>query len=113
MSAAITACSIFFRAKAYRYDELLTAWQRYVLGQEQAVEVEGRCVLLGDHTHVIKDGGRMPGVVSLRESSETQRKPSYFRGQCWGAISLVVGSLCACFCLPIQLQIHLGFRHTF
>jgi hypothetical protein len=75
------------------YDALLGAWQRYVLSQESAVEVEGRCVLLGDHTHVVKDGRRMPGVVSLRESSKTQRKPSYFRGQCWGAIALVVGTL--------------------
>ena len=58
-----------------------------MLSQEQAVEVEGRYVLLGDHTHVVKDGGRMPGVVSLREHSETQRKPSYFRGNAgalWG-----------------------------
>jgi hypothetical protein len=101
----------FFRSKAYGYDALLGAWQRYVLSQETAVEVEGRCVLLGDHTHVVKDGGRMPGVVSLRETSETQRKPSYFRGQCWGAIGLVVGTLGACFCLPLELRIHQGFRH--
>ncbi len=63
----------FFRSKAYGFDELLDAWQRYVLSQEVAVKLEGRCVLLGDHTHVVKDGGRMPGVVSLRETSETQQ----------------------------------------
>lgn len=68
-------------------------------------------MLLGDHTHVVKDGGRMPGVVSMRETSETQRKPSYFRGQCWGAIGLVVGTLEACFCLPLELRIHQGFVH--
>ena len=111
MSAATIACSIFFRSQAYSYGELLATWHRYVLSQGQAVEVEGRCVLLGDHTHVVKDGGRMPGVVSLRELSETQRKPSYFRGQCWGAVGLVVGSLGACFCLPLELRIHQGFRH--
>ena len=111
MSAAIIACSIFFRSKAYRYAELLATWQRYVLSQGQAVELQGRCVLLGDHTHVVKDGARMPGVVSLRENSETQRKPSYFRGQCWGAVGLVVGALEACFCLPLELRIHQGFRH--
>ena len=68
-------------------------------------------MLLGDPTHVVKDGGRMPGVVSLREHSETQGKPSYFRGQCWGAVGLVVGSLSACFCLPLELRIHQGFWH--
>jgi hypothetical protein len=110
-SAVITACSIFFRAKASGISELLAAWHRYVLSQEVAVEVDGRGVLLGDHTHVVKDGGRMPGVVSLRETSETQRKPSYFRGHCWGAVGLVVGALAACFCLPLELRIHQGFRH--
>ncbi len=63
----------FFRSKAYDYGQLLDAWQRYVLSQAVTVEVQGRCVLLGDHTHVVKDGGRMPGVVSLRKTSETQQ----------------------------------------
>ncbi|MDX1506398.1 MAG: transposase [Spongiibacter sp.] len=82
-----------------------------MLSQEVAVEIDGRCVLLGDHTYVVKDGGRMPGVVSLHEHSETQRKPSYFRGQCWGALGLVVGTLTGCFCLPLELRIHQGFVH--
>jgi hypothetical protein len=82
-----------------------------VLEQAQAVVVEGRYVLLGDHTHVVKDGRRMPGVVSLRETSETQHRPSYFRGQCWGALGLAVGTLEACFCLPLELRIHQGFVH--
>ena len=68
-------------------------------------------MLLGDHTYVVKDGGRMPGVVSLHDHSETQHKPSYFRGQCWGALGLVVGSLGACFCLPLELRLHQGFIH--
>ena len=75
------------------------------------MEINGRCILLGDHTHVVKDGGRMPGVVSMHEHSETQRKPSYFRGQCWGALGLVVGALRGCFCLPLELRIHQGFVH--
>ncbi len=75
------------------------------------MEVAGRLVLLGDHTHAVKDGGRMPGVVSLRETSETQSKPSYFRGQCWGAVGALVGTFSACFCLPLNLQIHQGFQH--
>ncbi|MGC1955552.1 MAG: hypothetical protein WA970_23860 [Gammaproteobacteria bacterium] len=53
----------------------------------------------------------MPGVVSLRETSETQHKPSYFRGQCWGALGLVVGTLKECFCLPLELRLHQGFIH--
>jgi len=101
----------FFRSKAYNFGALLAAWQDYVLRQAVAVQVAGRCLLLGDHTYVVKDGGRMPGVVSLHQTSETQHKPSYFRGQCWGAVGLVVGALEACFCLPLELRIHQGFRH--
>ena len=101
----------FFRSKAFCYEKLLTAWSDFVFTQKQNVEVDGRLVVLGDHTHVIKDGGRMPGVVSIRETSETQSKPNYFRGQCWGAIGVLIGSLSACFCLPLHLQLHQGFRH--
>ena len=111
MRQAIRACSIFFRSKAFCYFNLLDTWNRFVLRQNKTIEVDGRYVFLGDHTYVVKDGGRMPGVVSMRQSSETQTKPSYFRGQCWGAIGLLVGSLSACFCLPLQLQIHQGFCH--
>jgi len=50
----------------------------------------------------------MPGVVTLHQNSETQSKPSYFRGQCWGAIGLLVGSLSNAFCLPLSLRIHQG-----
>jgi len=90
---------------------LLAAWHRYVLSEQVTPQVNGRSVLLGDHTHVVKDGGRMPSVVSLRETSETQQKPSYFRGQCWGALGLIVGSVRACFCLPLELRLHQGFVH--
>lgn len=107
----MNGCAIFFRATSYCTEGLRTAWQRFVLSQSLAFKVADRLVLLGDHTLVIKDGGRMPGVVSLRETSETQSKPAYFRGQCWGAVGLLVGSLSQCFCLPLNVQLHQGFRH--
>lgn len=111
MRQATTDCSIFFRSKAYCYETLLATWQRLIAEQGKAVEVSGRKVILGDHTLAVKDGRKMPGVVSLRESSETQSKPDYFRGQCWGAIGLLIGSFSACFCCPLQLQIQQGWRH--
>jgi hypothetical protein len=101
----------FFRSKAYDLETLLATWQGYVWRQAVAVQVAGRAVLLGDHTRVVKEGGRMPGVVSLHDASETPHKPSYFRGHGWGAIGVVVGTLSACFCLPLELRIHQGVRH--
>ena len=105
MKQATTDFSIFFRSKAYCYEALLNAWQKWAVRQGNTVEVSGRKVLLGDHTAAVKDGRRMPGVVSMHESSETQSKPDYFRGQCWGAIGLLIGSLSACFCCPLQMEI--------
>lgn len=111
MNRATIGCSIFFRARSYDLDSLRHCWHRYVFSRITLVEVLGRLVILADHTDVVKDGGRMPGVVSRRETSETQSKPGYFRGQCWGAVGVLVGSLPACFCLPLTLQIHQGFQH--
>ena len=103
--------AIFFRAESYSTQRLREAWQRFVLSERLTFKVADRLVLLGDHTLIVKDGGRMPGVVSLRETSETQSKPAYFRGQCWGAVGLLVGSLSQCFCLPVNMQLHQGFQH--
>jgi hypothetical protein len=74
--------------------------------------VEGRTVLLGDHTYVVKDARRMPGVVTLHQDSETQSKPTYFRGHHWGVVGLLVGSLSQAFCLPLEARLHQGFAHV-
>jgi len=50
-------------------------------------------------------------VVSLRQQSETQSKPSYFRGHCWAVTGLVIGSMAAPYCLPLALCIQLGMIH--
>ncbi len=101
----------FFRSSAWTLSNLVSHWAAFVLKQGETVYVQGRAVLLGDHTHVPKDGRRMPGVVSLHQQSETQSKPSYFRGHCWGAIGIVIGTMALPFCLPLDLAIHLGLLH--
>jgi hypothetical protein len=53
----------------------------------------------------------MPGVVTLHQNSETQSKPSYFRGHCWGAVCLLIGSLAEPFGIPLSLGIHQGQIH--
>ncbi|MDM8544754.1 hypothetical protein QUF90_27085 [Desulfococcaceae bacterium HSG9] len=72
---------------------------------------EGRAVLAGDHTYVPEDGRRMPGVVTLRQNSETQSRPSYFRGCQQGAVCLMVGTFTAPFGLPLSPGIHQGMEH--
>jgi hypothetical protein len=101
----------FFRSTAWSLEALVEHWAAFVLSQQEAVVVAARTVLSADHTYVAKDGRRMPGVVTLHQESETQSKPSYFRGHCWGALGLLIGSLQAPFCLPLSLRLHQGFEH--
>ncbi len=101
----------FFRSSAWSLPAMLMYWSAFVFSQKQTVMVNGRMVMLGDHTYIPKDGRRMPGLVSLRQHSETQTKPSYFRGHCWGGIGVLAGSLAAPFCLPLHLAIHQGQVH--
>lgn len=101
----------FFKASSWSISSLLVQWGAYLTIQGVTVSVDGRAVLLGDHTYVLKDGRRMPGVVSLHQQSETQSKPSYFRGHCWAAIGLVVGSMTIPYCIPLALCIQLGKIH--
>lgn len=102
----------FFRVSSWSLDTLTGCWCAFVLSQNQAVDSNGRTVLFGDHTCVAKDGRRMPCVVSMHQHSETQSKPSYFRGHFWGAIGMLIGSLKNPFCIPLALGIHQGLAHV-
>jgi hypothetical protein len=101
----------FFRSSAWSMDALVFYWTSFVISQNEAVKIRDRVALLGDHTCVPKDGRRMPGVVTLKQNSETQTKPSYFRGHFWGAISMLVGTMAAPFSLPLNLRLHQGLIH--
>lgn len=101
----------FFHSSAWSLDALIYCWTSFVISQNEMITYGGRVVLLGDHTSVPKDGRRMPGVVTLKQDSETQSKPSYFKGHFWGAISMLVGTLAAPFSLPLSLKLHQGQIH--
>lgn len=101
----------FFRSEAWSLEMLIYQWHTFVLSQEVAIMAKGRAILAGDHTYVPKDGRKMPGLVTLHQDSETQSKPSYFRGHQWGAICLMVGSFLSPFGLPLSLNIHQGLAH--
>jgi hypothetical protein len=100
-----------FRSSAWSVGALTAHWSAFALEQQVGVFVDGRLILHGDHTYGVKDGRRMPGVVTLHQHSETQSKPSYFRGHHWGIVGMMVGSLKEAFCLPLAAQIHQGFAH--
>jgi hypothetical protein len=82
------------------------------LDQHAAVIGAGRAVLLGDHTSVVNDARRLPGVVTRHQDSATQSKPTYCRGHHGGVVGLVVGSLAPAFCLPLEARLPQGFAHV-
>jgi hypothetical protein len=90
----------------------MECWWRFVLSQNETVTSNGRAILLGDHINVPKDGRQMPCVVTMHQHSETQSKPSYFRGHCWGAVGMLIGSFSSPFCIPLSLGIHQGLVHV-
>lgn len=101
----------FFRARSWNHESVMQGWSRFVLRKAPVIMSGDRLVCLSDHTLNPKDGRRMPGVVSLRQNSETQSKPGYFRGHCWSALSLVLGSSKGYFSLPILARIDQGHEH--
>ena len=101
----------FFHSSAWNLESIVGFWTSFVLAQNVTVTYMGRAIMLGDHTYAVKGATRMPGVVTLRQNSKTQSKPSYFRGHCWGAIGLLIGTLKEPFCLPLDARIHQGEAH--
>ena len=101
----------FFRSEAYSLTTLVHHWTAFILAQGETITIHDRVILTGDHTYVPKDGRQMPGVVTLHQNSETQSKPSYFRGHCWGAICLAIGSIAEPFAIPVALGLHQGQIH--
>jgi len=101
----------FFKSAAWSLSGIVTCWGNFIVSQNKLIKIDQRVLLQGDHTYVPKDGRRMPGVVTLHQDSETQSKPSYFRGHCWGAITGLAGSMGAPFGIPLNVGIHQGFVH--
>jgi hypothetical protein len=96
----------FFRSSACLVSCLLEYWQRWVLNSGTAVLVDGRHVILGDHTNSVKDARRMPGVRTIHQHSETASKPSFFRGHVWSCLGLLARSMAKSVSLPLMAEIH-------
>ena len=72
------------------------------------VTVNGRIVLLTDGIKVSKEGKKMPGVKSLHQESESNKKSEFIMGHSCQAIGLLVKALGGFFCVPLTCQIHEG-----
>ena len=90
----------FFHAESWSGEKLLPLCITWVARLGLLVKIMGRVVFLGDDTKTPKEGRRMPNVKTMRQTSETSSKPSYFRGHEWGVIGVLIGIGRKFFCAP-------------
>lgn len=100
----------FFHSTAWDASGLMSRWLTWVMSWNVSSLVNGRAVLVGDHTKTPKDGRRIPAVTTLHQESETASKPSFFRGHHWGCLGLVVTAGRKRFAVPVEAGIHEGTR---
>jgi hypothetical protein len=96
----------FFHSTAWHKDTLLQLWWQWIVREKAACRVEGRIVLVGDHTKTPKDGRRMPQVSTLYQDSETASKPTFFRGHQWACIGLLINAGRKFFATGLWAEIH-------
>ena len=96
----------FFHSSAWSVQALYLRWWTWLRAQQILVRVEGRLVMLGDHTKQPKDARRMPQVTTMHQDSETSSKPTFFRGHHWGCLALLAQALTKSFALPLWAEIH-------
>jgi len=103
----------FFRSSSYELDTLRDLWSSFLATQcKDAIEIDGRRVLIGDGVKQGKSGRKMSGVKRYSQSSESMAKPSMIWGHLFGAIGLLTGDISGkMFCTPINADIEDGV-HT-
>jgi len=103
----------FFRSSSFELDDLRDLWCSFLANEcKEAIEIDGRRVLIGDGVKQGKSGRKMSGLKRYSQSSESIAKPSLIWGHLFGAIGLLTGSLNGkMFCTPINADIEDGV-HT-
>jgi len=100
----------FFHSTAYNVSGLMARWLEWLMSRNVAFFVNGRAVLIGDHTKTPKDSRRMPAVATLHQDSETASKPSFFKGHHWGCMALLVTAGKKRFAVPLEASIQEGTK---
>ena len=96
----------FFHSTAWTAESLMDMWRKFVITQKVAHKTQDKIVLVGDHTKVVKDARKMPGVETMHQDSQTGSKPSFFRGHHWACISLLIKAKDKYFGAPLWAEIH-------
>lgn len=95
----------FFHASSWNGPDLLSRCVHWLMEKDRLIVRNGKIVILGDETKVPKEGRRMPWVGTIRQTSETSSKPSYFRGHEWGFLGVLIGKSGRLFCAPVWAEL--------
>jgi hypothetical protein len=95
----------FFHASSWSGPLLLDWCVQWLAKNGLLFRKNGRIVIDGDETKTPKEGRRMPGVKTLRQTSETSSKPSYFRGHEWAVLGVLIGGTGRLFCAPAWAEL--------
>ena len=96
----------FFHSSAYSCFSILELWWKWLKIERIGEVLNGRLIFIGDHTKNVKDGRKIPSVITLHQDSETGSKPQFFRGHLWGSLCMVVKQAQKCLFLPLWAEIH-------
>jgi len=95
----------FFHATSWNGHDLLLRCVNWLVTRNLLIIRNGRIVIIGDETKVPKEGRRMPWVGTIRQTSETSSKPSYFRGHEWSVLGVLIGAGSRLFCAPAWAEL--------
>jgi hypothetical protein len=86
-----TALLSFFRASSWRLGQIMRCWWQIVISHAPIVEIDGRCLLIGDGIKISKEAEKMPGVKRLHQESDNSGKPEYILGHHHGVLGILAG----------------------
>jgi hypothetical protein len=95
----------FFHASSWNGPDLLLRCVHWLKSRNLLVTRNGRIIINGDETKVPKEGRCMPLVGTIRQTSETSSKPSYFRGHEWAVLGVLIGVGNRIFCAPAWAEL--------
>lgn len=99
-----------FHSPAIKLPQLSQIWAQTVLTLfgDRIERVNGRIVLLADGKHMAKAGKKMPGVKFLRQTSESNTKPSHIMCHSAQCVSVLARAANTLFSVPLDMKIHEG-----
>ncbi len=88
-----TALMSFFRASSWRMQRIMDRWSQIVLSEAPLIQIDGRCILIGDGIKISKEAEKMPGVKKLHQESDNVGKPEYIYGHHHGVLGILAGEV--------------------